>query len=145
MFERFLVLVCLCAGLAVAQPVGDVVELNVMNGADVYFANGEALPEGKYKVQYIDGAFRRGAKGGRYYNWDVDTVRIRHSGGKEVWGPCTADYKGYATQHEAEKAHKDEELEFHHSGGKISVNLWDEPYEDNTPGSPSPRFRLIRL
>jgi hypothetical protein len=122
-------------------------------GEVVYFANGEALPAGHYRIQYIDGCMQ-------YSSGQAWAVHAYADGSVGWWfvGESTADrvvmppgtvtYSTFATFDECVAANLLlPASEFDFAGGKLGVWLADSPYSDNLAGvdNRNPKWSLVRV
>lgn len=110
-----------------------------------WFSSGATFPAGDYKVEYVNGALKYNASNdwqlnespahGYYVTYNNGTSNINAPG----------DMAEYVAQVDLEAANAGAFVTFHHSGGMIGVYLFDDPYGDNTGGSPNPTFRLRKV
>jgi len=122
-------------------------------GEVVYFANGEALPAGHYRIQYIDGCMKYG--GGQ--SWAVHAYGDGSIGwwfvgestaDRVVMPPGTVGFSTYGTFDECVAANLLlPAAEFDFVGGKLGVWLADSPYSDNVAGvdDRNPKWNLVRV
>lgn len=122
-------------------------------GEVVYFANGEALPAGHYRIQYVDGCMKYGSG----QAWAVHAFADGSIGwwfvgestaDRVVMPPGTAGFSTFSTFDECVAANlllPATELDF--AGGKLGVWLADSPYSDNVAGvdNRNPKWNLVRV
>jgi hypothetical protein len=129
-------------------------------GTIVYFANGDALPAGRYRATYVDGCMKYGGS----QDWTIHAYAPNPTNHNQWWFVGdTSDERivtppgtsGYGVANGAYAAFEDcvsanlalEPMEFDFSGGKIGVWLEDSPYTDNVAGQDgrNPKWQLTLL
>jgi hypothetical protein len=139
-----------------ASSAGTNEELNLF-GQVVYFADGESLPAGRYRIEYVDGCMKYGGgqdwtihayANGSFGWWFVGETTAQQI----VLPPGTVGYAAsggaYATFDECVAANLLlAPVEFDFVGGKLGVWLQDSPYSDNVAGvdNRNPKWSLVRL
>jgi hypothetical protein len=128
-------------------PLGSVT--GSVSGATTYFANGAAIPPGRYRVRYVDGCMKYNAA----QDWSVNAYRLGDPAGNDHWWfvssgqeltsaipPGTVGFLagqgGFATFDEcvtANRALPPVDLTLS-GGGPLAVWLQDSPYSDNVDG-----------
>ena len=125
-----------------APPVGTPqyeIELDSLVATKVYFNSGADFSAGTYKITYKEGAWDPGdafewtITNCYIYSDDVEQARFR--------GSATT----YTTQAMCEAAHAGDFFIIEHTSGTIGMNIVDDPYEDNTNGTPGPTFIIEEL
>ena len=125
-------------------------------GNTIYFAKGQKLPKGRYRVSFEDGCMKYNAA----FTWTVNSVL----GGDGWWlvGESTGDrvlllpglggllpgMGGFTDFAECVKANRAlEPKEFEWKGGKLGIYLNDAPYDDNGAGEGgrNPKWKLVLL
>jgi hypothetical protein len=127
-------------------------------GTVIYFADGAALPAGRYRATYVDGCMKYG--GGQ--DWTIHAYAAAEPFGWWFVGETTADKivappgtVGYAASNGAFATFAEcvaanlalSPLEFDFAGGKLGVWLQDSPYSDNMAGEDArnPKWQLTLL
>lgn len=110
-----------------------------------WFSSGENFPAGDYKVEYVNGALKYNPS----FDWQLNYSAahgyyITFNGGTSIIN-APGDTNAYGTQAALEAANAGQFVTFHHSGGKIGMYLFDDPYGDNLGGDPNPTFRLYKI
>jgi hypothetical protein len=126
-------------------------------GQVAYFANGDALPPGRYRVTYEDGCMKYASSQGwtihAYANgsagwWLVGATssdKVVMPPGTVGWDPAAGAFTAFAECVTANRALPP--LEFDFAGGKLGIWLQDSPYSDNVAGEGgrNPRWSLAKL
>lgn len=126
-------------------------------GDVVYFNGGKPLPEGRYRIRYIDGCMLymvgqawavHGSEAGNYAFWLVG----ESSADQIMMPPGTYGYQvgsgGYASFEQCIDANLAlQPVEFEHTGGRLGIWLQDNPYADNLAGEAgrNPKWALTLL
>jgi hypothetical protein len=125
-------------------------------GDTIYFAKGQKLPKGRYRVSFEDGCMKYNAA----FTWTVNAI----FGGDGWWlvGDSTSDrvlllpgtggiipgMGGFTDFEECVTANKAlAPKEFDFDGGKLGIYLNDAPYDDNGAGQGgrNPKWKLVLL
>lgn len=116
-----------------------------------YFSNGESLPQGRYRIAYVDGCMKYAG----YLPWSVNGRKSgpgwflgKERGDELVRLPGTVIGDGFPDFSACERANKAlPPVEFEFGGGKLGAWLSDRPYSDNLPGEEgrNPRWTLTLL
>jgi hypothetical protein len=125
-------------------------------GQVTYFAKGQALPAGRYRVTYVDGCMKYNA----FQRWKVHQNVGLGPDGWYLVGASKAErvallpglasdlFGGYAEFEDCVRANKDvPPQEFDFAGGKLGIALNDSPYDDNLTGEQgrNPKWTLTLL
>lgn len=122
----------------------------IFSAVPTFFGGGAAFPAGNYRVDYVNGAVIYGLGAQYRLNWTdrgppgAIGYKVKYNGGVvEQFFPGTDG--PYATQALCEAANAGKSITFAHTGGTIGMFLQDDPYFDNSDGSPDPTFELFQL
>lgn len=111
---------------------------DVFSATVSYWAGGQALDAGTYRINYINGAYKPSSLAGfQVWNYMVNN-------GATTSGFLPGNVGSFATQAICEAANSGRSFSFTHTGGSIGMWLSDSPYNDNVAGSPNPTFSLTR-
>ena len=129
--------------ITVYAPAATIVPIITTATPVTYFNSGGNYAAGTYRINYIKGALQYGAGTGYSVNYvPPDGFRVVYGGGDTAFPASSATF---TTQAQAETANAGAALTFVHSGGPIGMYLNDNPYSDNSPGSPNPTFALTQI
>jgi hypothetical protein len=123
-------------------------------GEITWFADGVSLPEGRYRVHYLDGCMKYGSGQdwtvNAYANGSIAWWVVDDASANLVIAPGTVGYSvatGAYAEFEACVAanlEMDAPVEFDHAGGRIGIAVRDSPVYDNMAGvdGRNPSYRL---
>lgn len=123
---------------------------SIFNGATTNVYPGTNLAAGRYRVNYLAGAYRINVNSpnwGVQYDDNDAQIGTAHGfyvtdgAGNVVFGP--GNTRGYRNQALAEAGNSGQYVYYDHVGGNpIGLYLYDGAYGDNVAGSPNPTFAL---
>lgn len=140
----------------------DCIAPDVRTGEVSYFASGESLLQGKYRVVYLKGALRYSTTNQKDKKWRINkTIKdLARSGFNivngninkfsadkkgEFYAIAPGGFKGYEGIYKPERRNARKFVDINHTGGKIGIFLNDNDYSDNLAGDPSPTFCLMKM
>ena len=115
---------------------------DILSATVSWFDGGADFPAGEYVVAYVTGAmqYAYGAEWKVNFNDTGNGFHVTDDGGNDVFGPGNDNH--YDSVAECEAGNAGLQITYNHTGGKIGMYLEDDPYDDNSGGSPSPTFSL---